>query len=220
MANSSYNRATRSLFWCLFHTLGSTREINTKNIRLSIRHSSTFIISFLIRCMNTWQWKYDLNTVTPRLTRSVYVLLTYATIDYTKRYDCDYGCEVGMWKMISNSFDIEVYSGIIQAWWRHQMGTFSVSLAICAGNSPVTGEFPTQRPVSVLLIYATIDYTKRYDCDCGCELGMWKMISTINCTIIMKTKSRFSRNVYAICGRIWCNKHLRHTTTGKYDNNG
>ena len=28
------------------------------------------------------------------------------------------------------------------------METFSVSLAICAGNSPVTGEFPTQRPVT------------------------------------------------------------------------
>ena len=26
----------------------------------------------------------------------------------------------------------------------------------------------------------------------------------------MKTKSRFSRNVYAISNRIWCNKHLRH----------
>ena len=33
------------------------------------------------------------------------------------------------------------------AWWRLQMETFSASLAICAGNSPVTGEFPTQRPV-------------------------------------------------------------------------
>ena len=40
----------------------------------------------------------------------------------------------------------------------------------------------------------------------------------INCTTIMKTKSRFSRNVYAISDRIWCNKHLRHTTTEKYDN--
>ena len=33
-------------------------------------------------------------------------------------------------------------------WWRHQMETFSVLLAICAGNSPVTGEFPAQRPVT------------------------------------------------------------------------
>ena len=34
------------------------------------------------------------------------------------------------------------------AWWRHQMGTVSVLLAICAGNSPVPGEFPAQRPVT------------------------------------------------------------------------
>ena len=33
-----------------------------------------------------------------------------------------------------------------RSWWRHQMETFSASLAICAGNSP--GEFPTQRPVT------------------------------------------------------------------------
>ena len=29
---------------------------------------------------------------------------------------------------------------------------------------------------------------------------------------MMKSTSQFSRNVYAILGRIWCNKHLRHTT--------
>ena len=34
------------------------------------------------------------------------------------------------------------------AWWHHQMETFSALLAICAGNSPLTGEFPTQRPVT------------------------------------------------------------------------
>ena len=34
------------------------------------------------------------------------------------------------------------------SWWRHQMETFSALLAICAGNSPVHGEFPTQRPVT------------------------------------------------------------------------
>ena len=28
------------------------------------------------------------------------------------------------------------------------METFSVLLAFCAGNSPVTGEFPAQRPVT------------------------------------------------------------------------
>ena len=34
------------------------------------------------------------------------------------------------------------------SWWRHQMETFSALLALCAGNPPVTGEFPSQRPVT------------------------------------------------------------------------
>ena len=38
--------------------------------------------------------------------------------------------------------------GSPRPWWRHQMETFSVLLALCAGNSPVTGEFPSQRPVT------------------------------------------------------------------------
>ena len=35
-----------------------------------------------------------------------------------------------------------------RSWWRHQMEIFSALLAICVGNSPVPGEFPTQRPVT------------------------------------------------------------------------
>ena len=35
----------------------------------------------------------------------------------------------------------------------------------------------------------------------------------INCAMIMKTKSRFSRNVYEISDSIWCDTHLRHTAT-------
>ena len=30
----------------------------------------------------------------------------------------------------------------------------------------------------------------------------------------------FPECIYAISDRIWCNKHLRHTPTEKYDNNG
>ena len=35
-----------------------------------------------------------------------------------------------------------------KTWWRYQMETFSSLLALCAGNLPVTGEFPSQRPVT------------------------------------------------------------------------
>ena len=33
-------------------------------------------------------------------------------------------------------------------WWRHQMDKFSALLPLCVGSSPVTGEFPSQRPVT------------------------------------------------------------------------
>ena len=33
-------------------------------------------------------------------------------------------------------------------WWRHQMDTFSALLALCEGIPPVTGGFPSQRPVT------------------------------------------------------------------------
>ena len=36
----------------------------------------------------------------------------------------------------------------VTSWWRHQLETFSALLVICAGNWPVTGEFPEQRPVT------------------------------------------------------------------------
>ena len=41
-----------------------------------------------------------------------------------------------------------VMKNVLGAWWRHQMETFSALLALCVGNSPVTGEFPSQRPVA------------------------------------------------------------------------
>ena len=45
-----------------------------------------------------------------------------------------------------DSFTVPLHSP--NACWRHQMKTFSALLALCEGNSPVTGEFPTQRSVT------------------------------------------------------------------------
>ena len=42
----------------------------------------------------------------------------------------------------------ELIMSFVFAWWRHHMETFSALLAISAGNSPVAGEFPAQRPVT------------------------------------------------------------------------
>ena len=43
---------------------------------------------------------------------------------------------------------VTIYDIRPKTWWRHQMETFSALLAICVGNSPVTGEFPAQRLVT------------------------------------------------------------------------
>ena len=51
--------------------------------------------------------------------------------------------QASIWKLY---IIMERYSTI--TWWRHQMETFSALLVICAGNSPVPGEFPSQRPVT------------------------------------------------------------------------
>ena len=43
-----------------------------------------------------------------------------------------------------------------KSWWRHQMEIFFALLALCAGNSPVTGELPSQRPVMQKLMFSLI----------------------------------------------------------------
>ena len=49
---------------------------------------------------------------------------------------------------ISKKYCPFVFPGLESpTWWRHQMETFSALLAPCAGNPPVTGGFPSQRPV-------------------------------------------------------------------------
>ena len=53
------------------------------------------------------------------------------------------------WKTFSSPFDAiqrhwfwSTLVDCLVAWWRHQRETFSALLALCTGNSPVTGGFP------------------------------------------------------------------------------
>ena len=56
-------------------------------------------------------------------------------------------------------------------WWRDQIEIFSALLAICAGNSPVPGEFPTQRPVTRSFdVYFDLRPNKRL---CKQSWGWW-----------------------------------------------
>ena len=54
-------------------------------------------------------------------------------------------------------------------WWRHQMETFTALLAICAGNSPVTGEFLAQRPSTRSFdVFFDMRLNKRLSKQSGC----------------------------------------------------
>ena len=59
---------------------------------------------------------------------------------------------VWFWTVLTDNEEGKLFesptSVIERSWWRHQMEAFSALLTICAGNSPVPGEFPAQRPVT------------------------------------------------------------------------
>ena len=73
-------------------------------------------------------------------------MLAFATYTlYDTLYIYIYICS----KYVMGDSDIsDIWASDSTIWWRHQMETFSALLAFCVGNSPVTGEFPTQRPVT------------------------------------------------------------------------
>ena len=86
------------------------------------------------------------------------------------------------------------------SWWRHQMETFSALLAICAGNSPVPGEFPTQRLVTRSFdVFFDLHLNKRLSKQ---SWGRW--LETLSCplwrhrngkTQILATKKDLSHQV-------------------------
>ena len=93
------------------------------------------------------------------------------------------------------------------------METFSALLAICAGNSPVPGEFPTQRPVTrsfdVFFIYARINgWVNNGKAD---ELrrhrAHYDVIVMINLTnmgnINGKQQYKYSKGLVKLCFRVY-----------------
>ena len=53
--------------------------------------------------------------------------------------------------------------------WRHQMETFSALLALCEGNPPVTGGFPSNRPVTWNLSFFDVLLNKRLNNQWSCR---------------------------------------------------
>ena len=50
----------------------------------------------------------------------------------------------------------KIYSGHLITWWHHQMEKFSALLALCEGNPPVTGGFPSEGQWHGVLMFSLI----------------------------------------------------------------
>ena len=69
---------------------------------------------------------------------------------------------LGLWistqLMIPQKYERPIWlslpTDVLSPWWRHQMETFSALLAICAGNSPVTGQW---RGASMFSLICTLN---------------------------------------------------------------
>ena len=84
-------------------------------------------------------------------------------------------------------FFIPLVDGIPDTSWRHYMDTLSVLLALCAGNPPITGGFPAQRPVMRnfdvsfdaslnKLLYTQSKSTHTHTHTLRCAMCIWKLL--------------------------------------------
>ena len=124
-----------------------------------------------------------------------------------------------LWWSLQNKFLSQYFC----TWWRNQIEKFSALLAICEGNSLVTGEFPSQRPVTRsfdvffdLRLNQRLSKQWRFDTT-SCSLWCIVMLSQYSCTKIA------SKYVLKTCVRFvllwqWTNKRYLLIFHGIIDN--
>ena len=77
-------------------------------------------------------------------------MLAYCQLDPWEQNSrkCIWNCRLPKWRPCCPGGEELTYEYNILTWWRHQMETFPALLALCTGNSPVSGEFTARRPVT------------------------------------------------------------------------
>ena len=102
------------------------------HLKISYAKCQSFLLFSMLMHSSWLHWSYVIQVMVTNYTNYNQVLL----------------CHV-VWPAHSEStIPIEAWIKWRISWWRYQMETFSALLALCMGNSLVTGEFPTQRPVT------------------------------------------------------------------------
>ena len=96
--------------------------------------------------------------------------------------------------------NVEGKSPYQYTWSRHQMETFSALLVLCAGNSPVTGEFPSERPWRRVLVLSLIcawtnDWVNNRDAS---DLRLNRAHYDVTLTKVRTRKTRRQMNVLCL----------------------
>ena len=96
-----------------------------------------------------WEWGLSLNSSLNLLIRSRILAVMNRNCWYCVKIEVNHNwvCVVGCWHQ-QPCVLTRLWQRGVATWRRHQMETFSVLLALCAGKSLFTGEFPSQRPVT------------------------------------------------------------------------
>ena len=103
-----------------------------------------------------WGWGVEQMVVLNSIFQSCvfFTQLTCATFSVTRRkysstilmVSPSWGCQS---REVKRAVRPRAITGTYIAGWCHQMETFSALLAVCEGNSPVIGEFPSQRSMTL-----------------------------------------------------------------------
>ena len=93
---------------------------------------------------------------------------------------------------------------LIPSWWRHPMGIFFALLALCAGNSPVTGEFPSQRPVAQSFDVCTLTNGWVSNCEAG-DLRRHRAHYDVIVMMTRRCESWVHFLINMTCGIFMCN---------------
>ena len=139
-------------------------QIHVYYLRFKAWGPTTFWLSFKHWCwLWPWFWSWKVNQL-GALTLSIYVpnlrkKIHPAPLELLRSHHLFSRRRTAASTWIHNIPRSFRYGG---SWWRHQMETFSALLAISAGNSPITGEFPTQRPVTQIFdVFLDLRLNKR-----------------------------------------------------------
>ena len=106
---------------------------------------SEYVIQLMLYLIPT----NTISHIAPRAAKSRYNTGQYNTILNSTWHRKSAAYRADLELKIDTAYISHLYQQTIGASrWRHQMERFSALLALCVGNSPVTGEFPAQRPVT------------------------------------------------------------------------